>query len=111
MSNLYIFLNFRNCIKSLIFVTFMETKDVFDLMTFLKPIWNPTEKLWLEDIDKLLTSKETEFENLDNAAKQKLGESFLQFCARTGKYHLFEVISTYLLIYQSVFILSKHSII
>ena len=69
----------------------METKDVFDLMTFLKPIWNPAEKLWLEDIDKLLNSEETEFEDLDNAVKQTLGESFLQFCARTGKYHLCEV--------------------
>ena len=91
----------------------METKDVFDIMTFMKVIWiwNPTEKLWLEDIDKLLNSAKTEFEDLDNAVKQKLGESFLQFCARTGKYHLFEVISTYLLTYQSIFILTKHSII
>ena len=77
----------------------METKDVLDIMTFMKAIWiwNPTEKLWLEDIDKLLNSAKTEFEDLDNAVKQKLGESFLQFCARTGKYHLCEVITTYYL--------------
>ena len=72
------------------FKNFLKSKDPFDCIPILKPIWNPGEKLWLKHIEKLLTSNQ-EYQELDCSAKDILGESFLQFCARTGKYHLFKV--------------------
>ena len=64
---------------------------MFDLIPTLKPIWNPLEKLWLQYIEEFILSKDKEFGDLNDRAKNDLGESFLQFAARTGKFHLSKV--------------------
>ena len=73
------------------FAEFLKTKDTFDLIPILKPIWNPLEKLWVQHFEKLILSKDNEFEDLNEKVKNDLGESFLQFAGRTGKFHLSKV--------------------
>ena len=70
---------------------FQKSNDTFDLIPILKPIWNPLEKLWVQHFEKLILSKDNEFEDLNEKVKNDLGESFLQFAGRTGKYHLSKV--------------------
>ena len=71
------------------FAEFLKTKDTFDLIPILKPIWNPLEKLWVQYIEDL--SKDNELGDLNEKVKNNLGESFLQFAGRTGKFHLSKV--------------------
>ena len=73
------------------FAEFLNSHDTFDLISILRPIWNPVEKLWVPYIKNFLTSKDNEFEALNGKAKNELGESFLQFAGRTGKFHLSKV--------------------
>ena len=70
----------------------MKTKDVFDLMPEMKPIWNPVEELWIKHIEEFLAIKNDEFQALNDKVLDEMGESILQFCGRTGKYHLCKVI-------------------
>ena len=64
-------------------------KDIFDLIPILKPIWNPLEKLWVQYIEDL--SKDIELGALNDKVKNDLGETFLQFAGRTGKFHMSKV--------------------
>ena len=73
------------------FAEFLKTKDTFDLIPILKPIWNPVEKLWVQNIEELILSKDDKFGDLNDRVKKELGESFLQFAGRTGKFHLSKV--------------------
>ena len=73
------------------FAEFLKTKDTFNLIPILKPIWNPLEKLWVQNIEELILSKDDKFGDLNQKVKNDLGESFLQFAGRTGKYHLSKV--------------------
>ena len=73
------------------FAEFLKTKDTFDLIPILKPIWNPLEKLWVQYIEKIIFSKDDKFGDLNDKVKKELGESFLQFAGRTGKFHLSKV--------------------
>ena len=82
--------------------TFLNSKDTFDLITILKPIWNPVEKLWIKYIETALASKDDEFEAINEKAKNELGESFLQFAGRTGKFHLSKVNNYELNMYRGI---------
>ena len=73
------------------FAEFLKTKDTFDLIPILKPIWNPLEKLWVQNIEELILSKDDKFGDLNDKVKNDLGETFLQFAGRTGKFHLSKV--------------------
>ena len=73
------------------FAEFLKTKDTFDLIPILKPIWNPLEKLWVQYIEGLILSECDKFGDLNDKVKNDLGESFLQFAGRTGKFHLSKV--------------------
>ena len=73
------------------FAEFLKTKDTFDLIPILKPIWNPVEKLWVQNIEELILSKDDKFGDLNDKVKNDLGETFLQFAGRTGKYHMSKV--------------------
>ena len=82
--------------------TFLNSKDTFDLITILKPIWNPVEKLWIKYIETALASNDDEFEAINEKAKNELGESFLQFAGRTGKFHLSKVNDYELNMYRGI---------
>ena len=73
---------------------FLKTKDTFDVIPSLKPIWNPLEKLWVQYIEELIISKGDEFGDLNQKVKNDLGESVLQFAGRTGKFHLSKVVNS-----------------
>ena len=86
---------------------FLKTNDKFDLIPTLKPIWNPQEKLWVPYIEELILSKVKDFGDLNDRAKNDMGESLLQFAGRTGKFHLSKVGKSNVVLSITDFILKK----
>ena len=67
------------------------SKRVFSCFR-IDPIWKPNESLWMQHIIELLSINEkAKFEELDKKVKDDLGETFLEFSASSGKYHLTKV--------------------
>ena len=46
-----------------------EFRKSFDLVTILKPIWNPVEKLWVDYIDKFQIDEFEDLNALRNASQ------------------------------------------
>ena len=60
-----------------------------DLFKFMSSIWNPKEELWSKKIDELFD--DDSFIDMNNEVKKELGETYLEFAARTGKYQFCKV--------------------
>ena len=75
------------------FKKYLETKNVMDLFKFMSSIWNPKEELWSKRIDELflIVNDDDSFINKNNKVKKELGETYLEFAARTGKYQFCKV--------------------
>ena len=71
------------------FKKYLETKNVMDLFKFMSSIWNPKEELWSKKIDELFD--DDSFIDMNNKVKKELGETYLEFAARTGKYQFCKV--------------------
>ena len=59
----------------------------------LSAIWKPDEKLWLSKIEEYLIigGNVEKFYELNTEAKTSIGETIMEFAARTGKFHLLQV--------------------
>ena len=67
----------------------------------MSPIWNPKEELWSKEIDELfpIPKDDDSFIDKNNKVKNELGETYLEFGARTGKYHFCKVKIFYFFFY------------
>lgn len=69
-------------------------KKILDTLT-ISAIWKPDEKLWFSKMEEYLLIGDNieEFNKLDTHAKTTIGETIMEFAARTGKFHLLQVSS------------------